>query len=76
VKVTFGGASRNGHGSPAAQGFNLTDLGNAERFVAHHGEDVRYCYQWRKWLVWTGARWERDEAGRVHRLAKETVRSI
>jgi putative DNA primase/helicase len=72
VHVSF-----NGRGAPRPpQGFNLTDLGNAERFVAHHGEDVRYCYQWRKWLVWTGARWERDEAGRVHRLAKETVRSI
>jgi putative DNA primase/helicase len=56
--------------------FNLTDLGNAERFVARHGEDVRYCYPWAKWLVWTGTRWERDDAGRVHRLAKETVRGI
>jgi putative DNA primase/helicase len=71
VHVSF-----NGRGGQPSQGFNLTDLGNAERFVAHHGTDVRYCYQWRKWLVWTGARWERDEAGRVHRLAKETVRSI
>jgi putative DNA primase/helicase len=44
--------------------------------VAQHGEDVRYCYLWGKWLVWTEARWERDDAGRVHRLAKETVRSI
>ncbi len=37
--------------------FNLTDLGNSERFVAQHGQDVRYCYQWGKWLGWTGARW-------------------
>ena len=56
--------------------FNLTDLGNAERFVASHGEDLRYCYPWRKWLVWTGCRWERDESGMVHRLAKTTVRGI
>jgi putative DNA primase/helicase len=69
--------SPNGHGAqqPAA-GYNLTDLGNAERFVAVHGEDVRYCYPWRKWVVRTGPRWERDEAGRVHRLAKERVRGI
>ena len=69
--------SANGHGAtrPPA-GYNLTDLGNAERFVRDHGEDVRYCYPWGKWLVWTGSRWQRDEAGRVHRLAKETVRSI
>jgi P4 family phage/plasmid primase-like protien len=74
---------RNGHphritagGKKASAGFNLTDLGNAERFIAQHGENVRYCYPWRKWLVWSGARWERDEAGRVHKLAKETVRTI
>ncbi|MDP9437962.1 MAG: phage/plasmid primase, P4 family, partial [Actinomycetota bacterium] len=34
------------------------------------------CYPWGKWLTWAGARWERDDSGRVHRLAKETVRSI
>jgi len=69
--------SANGRGAqqPPA-GYNLTDLGNAERFVADHGEDVRYCYAWARWVVWTGARWERDESGRVHRFAKETVRGI
>jgi putative DNA primase/helicase len=61
---------------PYEERFNLTDLGNAERFVALHGEDVRYCYPWRKWLVWSGARWEPDDSGTVHRLAKVTVRSI
>jgi putative DNA primase/helicase len=74
ARVTF---QTNGRGSARrTHEYNLTDLGNAERFVAQHGENVRYCYPWRKWLFWTGARWERDEAGRVHRLAKETVRSI
>ena len=69
--------SRNGRGAPdPPQRFNLTDLGNAERFVARHGEDVRYCFPWAKWLTWTGSRWERDDSGRVHRLAKETVRGI
>ncbi|MDQ3318428.1 MAG: phage/plasmid primase, P4 family, partial [Actinomycetota bacterium] len=69
--------SFNGHGGAHRHaGFNLTDLGNAERFAARHGEGVRYCYPWRKWLVWTGARWERDDAGRIHQLAKETVRAI
>jgi putative DNA primase/helicase len=69
--------SINGRGAGESYGdFNLTDLGNSERFVAHHGENVRYCYPWRQWLVWTGARWASDDTGRVHRLAKETVRRI
>ncbi len=67
--------SVNGNARPPEQ-FNLTDLGNSGRFVADHGESVRYCYPWRRWIVWTGARWERDEGGRVHRLAKKTVRGI
>jgi putative DNA primase/helicase len=69
--------SVNGHGTAQpSRGYNLTDLGNSERFVAQHGENVRYCYAWQKWLVWAGARWERDDAGQVHRLAKEAVRGI
>jgi putative DNA primase/helicase len=69
--------SVNGHGGAAPpRGYNLTDLGNAERFIAQHGEDVRYCFPWAKWLVWTGTRWGRDDAGKVHRLAKEAVRGI
>ena len=69
--------SANGHGStPPTRGYNLTDLGNAERFVAQHRENIRYCYPWAKWLVWAGARWERDDSGKVHKLAKATVRAI
>src|SRR5215211_6625685 len=69
--------SVNGHGDTTLpRGYNLTDLGNAERFVAQHGENIRYCYLWSKWLVWTGTRWGRDDAGLVHRLAKKTVRSM
>jgi P4 family phage/plasmid primase-like protien len=74
---------RNGHlhrrttgEKKASTGFNLTDLGNAERFIAQHGANVRYCYAWSRWLAWSGLRWERDESGRIHRLAKETVRGI
>jgi putative DNA primase/helicase len=56
--------------------FRRTDLGNSERFISRHGEDVLYWYAWGKWLIWTGARWERDEGGKVHRLGKATVRSM
>lgn len=53
-----------------------TDMGNSERFLAQHGENVRYCYPWGKWLVWTGSRWALDDSGTVHRLAKETVKAL
>lgn len=59
-----------------AVGRALTDLGNAERFVAQHGQHVRYCYPFKSWLTFTGSRWEVDASGHIERLAKETVRSI
>ena len=55
---------------------NPTDLGNAMRLVALHGEDLRYCYAWGKWLVWDGKRWVIDDVGQVEFLAKDTVRNI
>jgi len=71
------GISLNGHSAaPGTADYNCTDLGNAERFIVQHGANVRYCYAWSRWLVWSGLRWERDESGRIHRLAKETVRGI
>lgn len=56
--------------------FPTTDLGNAERLVARHGKDLRYCHPWVKWLAWDGRRWAPDNLGRVGYRAKLTVRGI
>jgi len=65
----------NGAAQPTPE-YNLTDLGNARRLVHRHGRNLRYCWLWRKWLVWDGKRWVKDDTGEVYRLAKETVSSI
>jgi len=56
--------------------YRLSDLGNAERFVHLHGDDVRYCEQWGQWLVWDGIRWAPDARREVDRRAKATVQAI
>ena len=56
--------------------FNLTDLGNAERLVSRHGENIRYSEERKRWLVWNGKVWEWDFGAKVMSLAKETVRNI
>lgn len=55
---------------------NLTDLGNARRLVAQHGDKIRYVHPWGAWLIWDGRRWRRDDTGEIYRLAKETVETI
>lgn len=63
-------------GYRAGLGFPLTDLGNAERLAAQHGEDLRYVHAGNDWLSWTGKRWQVDDTGEINRRAKNTVRAI
>ncbi len=53
-----------------------TDLANARRFVELHGENVRYCHLWGKWLFWNRRCWQLDDRGEVERLAKAVPDSI
>ena len=56
--------------------FPPTDMGNAERLVDRHGQEILYCYPWKKWLIWDGRLWVLDDSGEIERRAKQTVRSI
>ena len=56
--------------------FRFTDYGNAERLVARHGQDIRFCHVWGTWLVWDGRRWRRDDTAAVWLMAKEPIRSV
>ena len=57
--------------------FNLTDAGNGERFAAQHGNKVRYCWTWGKWLFYDGKRWNITTGEQMaNRSAVETARSI
>ncbi len=56
--------------------FHLTDYGNAERLVAEHGQDLHYCYPFRKWFIWDGTCWQEDTTGEIKRRAKTSVRTL
>jgi len=63
--------------APIAGGlFALSDLGNAERLIARHGEELHYVPAFGLWHWWTGQMWAGDTQGEVQRRASETVRSI
>jgi putative DNA primase/helicase len=70
--AVIGGAAE----SKPTEPYHRTDLGNAQRLVQRHGQDLRYCWDWGRWLVWDGARWSVDATAEVFRRAKNTVTSI
>ncbi|EMI11236.1 DNA primase family protein [Anoxybacillus gonensis] len=56
--------------------FKNTDLGNAERLVCRHGQNIRYNHVFGKWYIWDGKRWGEDKKKQIKQLAKDTVRNI
>ena len=58
--------------------FPLTDLGNAERIIDHHGENLRYCHLWNRWLSFKNGVWRIDETGgsQVHQKAEQSIRQM
>ncbi len=55
-------------------GFELTDLGNAERLASLYESVLRFSSNG-EWLVWDGARWRRNPEG-ARRLAAQSARAI
>ncbi len=62
---------------PATEGgsdsLNLTDRANGQRLVRRDGVDLRYVGLRRKWLTWSGNRWQIDWAEVVMEDAKATA---
>lgn len=54
----------------------LTEGGNADRFVALHGEDVRYVDEASAWYLWDGCRFQRDTRREVAELARVVVTEL
>lgn len=55
---------------------NQTEVENASRFAAEHCQKIGYVHPWKTWMVFTGKRWEPDNAGHAYRLAKQTAGKI
>jgi putative DNA primase/helicase len=57
-------------------GYANTDDGNARRFAARYGDDLRYVYSRRKYLRYVGPHWVEDDGAHVEAMARQAVRDI
>lgn len=51
----------------------FTDTDNARRFAEEHGEELRYCWPWGRWIAWDGTRYVLEAGAQVQERAKLTV---
>lgn len=60
----------------AGNPYALSDLGNAERLVFYHGENLCWDTARKAWRKWDGARWAIDSCLDVQRRAADSARKI
>ena len=58
------------------QFFTRTDTGNADRLIFRHGKDIRFCFDFNKWLIWNGTHWKIDKQKLVLLRAQSTVNAL
>ncbi len=54
--------------------FKHNDAGNADRLLAVYGSEILYVPQFKKWLLWDGARWLLDEKNKIREQMRETIK--
>jgi P4 family phage/plasmid primase-like protien len=53
-----------------------TDNANSDRFVTMFGDRLRYCPEWKSWLVWDGKRWSRESNHSAAHYGKRYAKSL
>jgi putative DNA primase/helicase len=55
--------------------FNRTDSGNAEFLAYKFGDEIRFCFEYDRWLIFDGKRWKFDNSNYIYEFAKKTMRA-
>jgi putative DNA primase/helicase len=55
---------------------NLTEITLSEKFVQDHKDDIRFCYQSKKWYVYNGQKWRVDNSGTLELMVVDCVKSL
>jgi hypothetical protein len=51
----------------------LNDYGNAQRFIAIHGDRARYCHALNAWLIFGRTHWTIDRVDAARALAQDVM---
>jgi hypothetical protein len=54
----------------------MTDSGMAQRLFDLYGQNIRYCYRCKRWLIRSEAEWQFDLIRQIYQLAFKTVETV
>jgi putative DNA primase/helicase len=70
------GCATGGGIAPLETAASRTEIANGKRLIAKHGDTLRWCNPWGKWLTWDGSRWAVDQQRIVESLAKAVIQGL
>jgi putative DNA primase/helicase len=53
-----------------------SDLFNAKMMTREYGSEIRFCGPWKKWVIWDGRRWKRDDENLIYQMGIDTIRGM
>lgn len=56
--------------------YDMTDTGNARRFIDTYGEILKYNFDNKCWVIWDGKTWLRDQTQKVKNLADKMIKEM
>ena len=57
--------------------FDLSDIGNADRFQSHFKKDFKFVPEENQWIIWDGKHWtHKNASSAVFNLAEEAMKRI
>jgi putative DNA primase/helicase len=56
--------------------YDLNDYGNGQRLVDTYKDNIRFCNEWKSWMIYNGYRWIEDTYGALERMSKTIIEQI
>ena len=56
--------------------YTMTDDGNADRLIALHGGNIKYCGATNSWMIWDGRRWQADNSYQIQVLVVSAMKEL
>ena len=76
LAISFFRNGKTGVNAVKQKTYDMTDTGNAHRMYDRFGSILKYSYNRKKWLYWTGKKWTIDESGEVKKLADDICEDL
>ena len=76
LAISFFANGKVGVENKPVKSYDATDTGNAHRLYDRFGNILKYSYNRKKWMFWTGKKWTLDESGEVKKLADEICEDL